>query len=143
MVGDEISTNLRTQTYNKILKMPISWFDKRENTCGVVSSRLSVECEKVKELITNYFYFILRCVSNIISGFVIMFVFDWRMALILIALITILIITGTIKSHFKTNLTKQIDIVNKKTGGMIEESLINIRTVSAFNMQDQLIKKYE
>lgn len=72
-----------------------------------------------------------------------MFVFDWRMALILIALIVILILTGTIKSHFKTNLTKQIDIVNNKTGGMIEESLINIRTVSAFNMQDQLIKRYE
>lgn len=47
------------------------------------------------------------------------------------------------KSHFKTRLTQQIDLVAKKTSGVIEESLMNIRTVASFNMQTQLINKYE
>lgn len=54
----------------------------------------------------------------------------------------ILISSALGKSYFKTKLTKQIDLVSKKTSGVIEESLMNIRTVSSFNMQNELVNKY-
>lgn len=142
-VGDEVSNNLRSHTYGKILKMPISWFDKRENTCGAISSRLSVECEKVKDLLTTYIYLIVRSFTTFISGVIIMFIYQWKFALIIFGFVTILIASSIAKSYFKTKLTKQLDLVSLKTNGIVEESLMNIRTVASFNMQEILITKYE
>jgi ATP-binding cassette subfamily B (MDR/TAP) protein 1 len=143
IVGDEIASNLRMDTYNKILKMPMEWFDKRENTCGAISSKLSVDCEKVKDLLTTYIFIIVRSITTIISGFVIMFVYQWKLSLAIVAFITVLIVCGLARSYFKTKLAKQADVIRRKTCGMIEESLINIRTVSSFNMQSCLIQRYD
>lgn len=123
--------------------MPIPWFNKKENSCGVLSSRLSVECEKIKDLITTYIYIIVRCISTIISGVVIMFIYEWKLSLVVLGFVAVLVLSSIAKSHFKTRLTQQIDLVAKKTSGVIEESLMNIRTVASFNMQTQLINKYE
>jgi hypothetical protein len=71
-----------------------------------------------------------------------MFSFQWKMSLVIFCFITVLIITGLLRSKFKTKLAQKADFLRKKTGGMIEESIINIRTVCAFNMQDILIQKY-
>ena len=71
-----------------------------------------------------------------------MFTYQWKMSLIIIAFITAIIITGLLRSHFKTKLTKKTDLLRQKTSGMIEESIINIRTVCTFNMQNILIEKY-
>lgn len=118
-VGDEVSNNLRSHTYGKILKMPISWFDKRENTCGAISSRLSVECQKVKDLLTTYIYLIVRSFTTFTSGVVIMFIYQWKFALIIFGFVTLLIASSIAKSFFKTKLTKQLDLVSLKTNGIV------------------------
>lgn len=119
IIGDEVSNNLRSHTYGKILKMPISWFDNRENTCGAISSRLSVECEKVKDLLTTYIYLIVRSSTAFIGGVVIMLIYQWKFALIIFGFVVILITSSIAKSYFKTKLTKQLDLVSLKTNGIV------------------------
>jgi ABC-type multidrug transport system fused ATPase/permease subunit len=29
LLGDEITNNLRTEAFNKFLRMPVSWFDRK------------------------------------------------------------------------------------------------------------------
>ena len=72
-----------------------------------------------------------------------MFIYHWKLSLVVLGFVVVLVLSSLAKSHFKTRLTQQIDLVAKKTSGVIEESLINIRTVASFNMQMQLISKYE
>lgn len=72
-----------------------------------------------------------------------MFIYQWKLSLVVLGFVAVLIMSSLAKSHFKTRLTQQIDFVAKKTSGVIEESLMNIRTVASFNMQMQLTNKYE
>lgn len=72
-----------------------------------------------------------------------MFIFQWKFALIIFGFVTLLIASSIAKSYFKTKLAKQLDLVSVKTNGIVEESLMNIRTVASFNMQEILIAKYE
>lgn len=39
-VGQCVSVRIRSETYHKILKMPVGWFDKPKNKSGSLSAQL-------------------------------------------------------------------------------------------------------
>ena len=53
-VGEHITQKVRNETYIKILKMPIAWFDKPKNSSGSLSARLASDCKTVNGLITTF-----------------------------------------------------------------------------------------
>lgn len=44
IIGSQVTEKVRNETYEKILKMPIVWFDKPKNSCGGISARLASDC---------------------------------------------------------------------------------------------------
>ena len=43
-ICEDMTEKTRKETYSKILKMPISWFDKPRNARESLSNRLSSDC---------------------------------------------------------------------------------------------------
>ena len=54
VIGQSLTEKIRNQTYEKILKMPIPWFDRTENASGALSARLASDCRAVNSLITTF-----------------------------------------------------------------------------------------
>lgn len=44
-VGEKLTCKLRLDTYRKLLRMPIPYFDIPKNNAGTLTSRLSVDCK--------------------------------------------------------------------------------------------------
>ena len=44
VLGSEITKNIRINVYDKLLKLPISWFERRENNPGVLAEKLGQGC---------------------------------------------------------------------------------------------------
>jgi ATP-binding cassette subfamily B (MDR/TAP) protein 1 len=93
--------------------------------------------------VTSTFIFVLlQSLTCVIAGFVLAFVYEWRITLVAIGLVPFLVLGGAARNYFKIGLFKKIQIVHKGSEEMIMESLINIRTVISLNAEESIISKY-
>jgi len=51
-----------------MLKMPIYWFDKPDNNCGILSTRLGTDCQTINGMATTYIYIMLQSIVTLIAG---------------------------------------------------------------------------
>lgn len=105
LVGDEITNNLRKETYNKILKMPVEWFDRSENNCGILSKRLGADCQTINGMATTYIYIMVGSATTFIVGVVIALVYEWRTALVALGFMPLVMLAGAIRTKFRSGLS--------------------------------------
>lgn len=119
VVGDEITNNIRKEAYNKILKMPIHWFDRPENNCGVLSTRLGTDCQTINGMATTYIYIMIQSLTTFAAGIVIALIYEWRTALVAIGLMPLVMLAGAIRSSFRNGLSEKADLAYKDSALII------------------------
>jgi ATP-binding cassette subfamily B (MDR/TAP) protein 1 len=142
-VGEEITSNIRKDTYQKILKMPIYWFDRTENNTGILSTRLGTDCQTINGMATTYIYIMLQTISTLVAAIIIAFIFEWRTAFVAIGTMPVIIVAGAIRSKFRNGQMEEMDKAYKDSALIIMESLTNIRTVVSFGVENTVQNKYE
>lgn len=55
--------------------MPIFWFDRAENNCGVLSTRLGTDCQTINGMATTYIYIMIQCLSTLIAALIIALIY--------------------------------------------------------------------
>ncbi len=55
--------------------MPISWFDKSDNNCGILSKRLGADCQTINGMATTYIYIMIQSLATVITGVIIALVY--------------------------------------------------------------------
>lgn len=109
LAGDEITENLRKEIFAKILKMPMKWFDRKNNMSGSLGLRLSTSAEIVNEVVTTYIFILIQSLTTFIAGFAIAFYFCWQIVLVALGLFPLIIISGVMRARFKAGLTQKVD----------------------------------
>jgi ATP-binding cassette subfamily B (MDR/TAP) protein 1 len=142
-IGQTITQKIRYQTYGKMLRMPIPWFDNPKNNAGNLTSKLSADCKNVNGLITTFIAITLQNVTSLVAGIVIAFIFEWRTSLVALGLIPFMIIAGVVQMQFTTGFSDKSDAAYKESSQLIMESMMNIRTVSSFGYENVVFHKYE
>lgn len=122
--------------------MPIYWFDRPDNNCGVLSTRLGTDCQTINGMATTYIYILIQCLSTLISGIVIAMIYSWRVALVALGSLPLVMLAGFIRSKFRTGLMEQSDKAYKDSAQIVMESLTNIRTVVSFGVENTVLHKY-
>ena len=112
--------------------MPVPWFDIPRNNAGVLTSRLSTDCTMVNKVTTTIVQFYVQCLSTFVSGVVIALVYEWRTALVALALLPLMILAGAAQMAMTTGFSDKTDEVYKESSNIIMEAMINIRTVHSF-----------
>lgn len=62
--------------------MPIGWFDKKENSSGALTSKLSSDCVALNGLTTITFGIQVSNIASLICALVLSFSADWRTTLV-------------------------------------------------------------
>jgi len=47
-IGEKITRKIRSETFYKLMKLPIYWYEKPKNSVGSLTARLAVDCKQVK-----------------------------------------------------------------------------------------------
>jgi len=79
----------------------------------------------------------------LLSGIIIALVYEWRIALVTLAVIPFLITTGAIQMKFYAGFSERSDAIYKHSSNLIMEAMVNIRTVYSFGMENTIALKYE
>ena len=142
-VGESITRKIRIETFYKIMKMPIPWFDLPRNNGGTLTARLSTDCQLVNTVTTTVISILVQNVSTLVSGVIIAFVYEWRTALVALGLLPFMIVCGAIQMAFQTGFSDKTDEAYKDSSNLIMEAMINIRTVASFGYEGNITKRYD
>lgn len=97
IVGDRMTKRIRMEVFNKMIRMPGSWFDLPKNNAGTLTARLSTDCKNINGVTSTYLGIIVQNVTCLLTGLIIALAYEWRISLVTLALIPFILVAGVIQ----------------------------------------------
>jgi subfamily B ATP-binding cassette protein MsbA len=132
-VGQHIIRDIRIKAFKKIVSFKMSYFDK--NSVGRLVTRVVSDIETIAAFFTNGVFTIVSDILKMLVVVVLMFVMNWRLALIAIAVLPLLIYATkvfqiAIKATFQ-EVRNQVANLN----GFVQERVTGMKIVQLFNRE--------
>ena len=86
-IGETVVADLRGKLWNKVLRLPVSYYDANET--GETMSRITQDTTTLKDLVTNHLVTFVSGVISIVGSIIILFFLSWQMTLIMLISIPI------------------------------------------------------
>nr|AAD49436.1 P-glycoprotein [Onchocerca volvulus] len=135
-----ITCTMRQEYMKSLLRQEAAWFDQQKT--GTLTAQLNANIEKIKDGIGDKVGMILRGVTMFLTCVIIGFIYDWRLTLVMFG-------TGPISAALLSTMARQMEhssSMQSNTDGraaaVLEESIMNVKTVAACNAQETMIKRY-
>lgn len=139
-LAQRIVTNLRQALFDKLQKLPISYFDSR--THGELMSRLTNDIDNVSNSISQSTTQLMSGAIVLTGSLVMMLVLSPILTLAcLITVPLVFLLTRTIAKRTRV-LFKNQQIELGKLNGHIEETISGIQVVQAFNYEQKAIEQF-
>lgn len=132
--GEDVVNKLRKFLWDKILKLPVSYFDDTKS--GEITSRLVNDTSQVKDLLANSMPSMVTSILQLVGALVLMLTMDWKMTLLMfisVPLVTLCIIPITSLSR-KIAHTRQDALAS--FNGEVSETLGEIRLVKSSTAEE-------
>lgn len=140
-VSQRIVKSLRRSLFEKLQKLPVSFFDTR--THGELMSRLSNDIDNVSNTISQSTTQLMSGAIVLIGSLIMMLILSPILTLAsLITVPLVFLLTRTIAKRTKV-LFKNQQIQLGMLNGHIEETISGIQVVKAFNHEDKAIAEFE
>ncbi|KEO84931.1 ABC transporter ATP-binding protein [Tumebacillus flagellatus] len=140
-VSQRIVKRLRGALFEKLQKLPVSFFDTR--THGELMSRLSNDIDNVSNTISQATTQLMSGAITIVGTFIMMLVLSPLLTLASVVTIPLVfLLTRTIAKRTAV-LFKNNQVHLGKLNGHIEESITGLHVVKAFNHEDKVIEEFE
>ncbi|RZF44771.1 hypothetical protein LSTR_LSTR000723 [Laodelphax striatellus] len=126
--------------FSQILRQDISWYET--NNEGDLTSKLSDDLERIREGIGTKFSMIVQTLATFISGLGIGLYVNWKLTTAIISIGPILIGLGGYMAKQASNAAAREQMKYAKAGGIAEQTLNAIRTVTAFGGEGIEVERY-
>lgn len=140
IVGQRVMFDLRTQIYTKLQHQEVAYYDK--NPVGRIITRITSDVDALNELFTSGVIDVLGDLVSIFTIVVMMFLLDWKLALI--SLITVpLLFAAT--NWFRKRARAGFDKVRTRTAKLnafLQEHISGAQTVQLFNAEAKAQKNF-
>ena len=128
--GEANAKRIREKYLHATLRQDIAYFD--DLGAGEVATRIQTDCHLVQEGTSEKIALIVMFSATFVTGFVLAYVREWRLALALSSILPCILITGgAMQFTMVKSITKSLESVSK-AGSVAEEVIASIRTVHAF-----------
>ena len=139
-VTENALRDIRKAAFSKLIYMPMDFFNK--NKVGELSSRISSDITQVQETLRTTIAEFFRQIVIVIGGIAFIFVFSWKLALIMLGTVPVMAIVAVIFGRFIRKLSKKAQDHAATSNSIIEESLMGISNVKSFTNELFLLGKY-
>jgi ATP-binding cassette, subfamily B, bacterial MsbA len=128
--GERIVADVRTQVYNHLTGLPVSFFANRR--VGELTSRLASDVSVVQTVTTGSITELLRSGLLLIGGVTIIFVTNVRLSLLMLAIVPVVIVSAHLYGRYVRKLSTQVQDRLAEASSVLEETLSAIRIVQSF-----------
>ncbi|KAI8869068.1 ATP-binding cassette, sub-family B, member 4, partial [Ramicandelaber brevisporus] len=141
VAADRQCRRIRELYYQAILRQEMGWFDAVSS--GELTTRISGDVNLINEGIAEKIGYIVQNLTQFVGGFVLAFVYSWRLSLVLMASLPLLALSGAIMSKMMSGDANSGQGAYAQAGAIATEVLASIKTVMAFGAQDRELQRYE
>lgn len=137
--GENVVSKLRKQLWQKLLKMPVKYFDDVKT--GEISSRLVNDTSQVKDLLASTLPNAMTSLLQFVGALVIMLAMDWRMTLLMFVAVplVILVMLPVMNQSRKIGRVRQDELA--KFASDSTDVLGEVRLVKASNGEEHELAK--
>ena len=141
VVGVRIQKTLRSELFDHLEKMPLSFFD--ENKTGVIMSRLTNDLFEISELAHHGPEDVLLSAATLIGAIAIMFTYNVWLALILLALVPLILIYTILMRKKFVSVYDEMRVVQGEINADVESAVSGIRVARAYTAEAHEKMKFE
>jgi ATP-binding cassette subfamily B protein len=134
VLGERVQYDLRKKMFNHLQELSFSYFSR--TPVGWIMSRVTSDSERIAQLVTWGMVDVTWAVFNIATAMIFMLWINWRLALIVLAIIPILFYVAV---QFKKRILiqfRQVRKINSKITGEFNQNITGVRVVKALGRED-------
>jgi ATP-binding cassette, subfamily B, bacterial AbcA/BmrA len=128
-VGQKIVARLRENMWVKLIRLPVSYFDKQSS--GETVSRIVNDTSVVRDLISNHFPQFISGIISIIGAIVILLIMDWKMTLIMLISVPLTFMIMMPLGRKMAKISRGLQDETAAFTGSIQQTLSEIRLMKA------------
>lgn len=132
--GENVVAKLRGTLWDKLLKLPVSYFD--EQKAGEISSRIVNDTTQVKDLLASSFPNFITSIMTIVGALVLMLIMDWKMTLLMFLAIPLMLIIMTPLMRMTRSIGFKRQNALATFSGKTTEVLSEVRLVKSSGAED-------
>ena len=140
VLGERVRYDLRQKMFNHLQDLSLSYYNR--TPVGWIMSRVTSDAERVAELVTWGLLDVTWGLMNIITATYFMIRINWRLGLIVFAIIPVLVIVA---GQFKKKIIvefRKVRKINSKITGAYNENITGVRVVKAFGREDRNMNEF-
>ena len=131
---------MKINYFSLILKQEQGWFD--ENNAFEFATKVQAQLEQIEMGVGDRFGQIILMSAELISGFVVGFIASWKLTLVLLCCAPFIVGSFLVMNFCMEGAMVLSRKTYEKAGGIAEELLYNIKTVTSFVNFDYELKRF-
>lgn len=134
VVEARVGYEIRNEAFNNLQRLPFSYYDK--TPAGWIMARLTSDSRRLADIISWGLVDMLWGGLTMIGTLIMMFIVEWRLALIIIFLLPILVF---ISIYFRKKILKSyrnVRKINSKITGSYNEGILGSKTTKTLVLED-------
>jgi ATP-binding cassette subfamily B (MDR/TAP) protein 1 len=139
--GDHITSNIRQQYLESVLRQNIGFFDKQG--AGEVAVKITSDANRIQDGISEKIGLLVSSVATLITSFLIGFIVSWKLTLIMSSVVVALMLNAAVWSVCIVRHALPLSMAAVQSSSVTQEVFAAIREVVAFGGQAQQVKQYD
>ena len=136
----DVEMDLRSRMYAHLVRLSFGFYDRHQT--GQLMSRASVDLQGVRFFLGYSLIFFFQNVLTVASVTVVLFFFEWKLALIVLAVTPLLIVLAYRYSHVSHPTLRDVQQRLADVATVAEENIVGVHVVKAFAQEPAEQRKF-
>src|SRR5918911_439072 len=135
-----IEFDLRNRLYAHLVRLSFGFYDRHQT--GQVMSRATVDLQGVRFFLGYGLIFFFQNILTVVSVTAVLFFFQWKLALIALAITPVLVVLAYRYSHVAHPTLREVQQKLADVSTVAEENIVGVHVVKAFAQEPQEESKF-
>ncbi|KAG5760727.1 hypothetical protein H9Q69_013400 [Fusarium xylarioides] len=141
--SERLVHRVRDRAFRTMLRQDVAFFDRDENTSGVLTSFLSTETTHSAGLSGVTLGMLLMVCTTLVSACVLSLAIGWKLSLVCISTIPVLLGCGFFRFYMLAHFQRRSKAAYDSSASFASEAISAIRTVAALTREEDVLKQYQ
>ncbi|SDK11993.1 ABC transporter ATP-binding protein [Alkalibacterium thalassium] len=128
-IGQRVVASLRSFLWNKVIKLPVSYFDQYAS--GEVVSRITNDTTIVQNLISSFFPQFINGILSLFGIFIILVLMDWQMTLVMLTAVPLALMLTRPLGKKIAKVSTEMQDETASFSGKIQQTIAEIRLMKS------------
>ncbi|CAO1947832.1 unnamed protein product [Urochloa humidicola] len=143
VAGGKLIERIRALSFRSIVHQDVAWFDDPKNSSGALGAKLSIDALNVRRLVGDNLALLTQVTSTLIAGFVIAFVADWKLTMIILCAMPLSGAQGYAQVKFLEGFSQDAKMLYEDASQVATDAISSIRTVASFCAETRVMTVYD